>query len=117
MATKLTGIQKQDAFLTGVYSRPLLCPYCNNYHSYIEARGSSDWSQNLPAKCPVTDQPLIHNVALIGGEDWFTMGVEQGRVMTAEEEQAWQALDDNADWMTDEQYNHEAKKLRKKYNP
>jgi len=69
----LSGIEKQDAFLTNQYSRPLLCPACGGHHSYIEARGSDDWTKQLPAKCPQTGKTLIHQVIFLGGEDFFTL--------------------------------------------
>jgi hypothetical protein len=71
MNNKLTGLARQDAFLTKIYSQPLHCPACNGQHSYIEARGSDDWIKDYPAKCPKTGEALIHQVPLLG-EDYFT---------------------------------------------
>ena len=73
MTKKLTGIQRQDAFLTARYSLPLHCPACGNYHSYIEARGSSDWSKQLPVQCPYTKESLVLNEPLMGGEQSFSL--------------------------------------------
>lgn len=115
MDTKLTGLQKQDAFLTKKNSLPLSCPSCGGYHSYIEARGSSDWTKDYPVKCPESAEKLVHNVPMLG-ENFFTIETHVAREMSNEEEQQWQALDDNMDWMNDDQINKTANQIRSKYN-
>lgn len=72
MEKKLTGLEKQDAFLTNIYSLPWKCPVCDGNHTLIEARGgSTDWVKDYPLKCPVTGEALVHGVSL-WGEDFFT---------------------------------------------
>jgi hypothetical protein len=106
------GLQKQDALLNKIHSTPLDCPHCGSRHSYIEARGSNDWTKDYPVKCPETGGTLIHNVPQLG-ENYFTKAPM--REMTLEEEQDWQSLDDNMDWMSDQQIKDLGDKIRTKY--
>ena len=72
---KSTGLEKQDAYLTSLHSRPLFCPHCHGMHSYIEARGGNDWGKiDGDVKCPVTGKALIHQVPLIG-DNFFSVPV------------------------------------------
>lgn len=71
---ELSGLEKQNAFLTEIYSAQLLCPVCGKTHSYIEARGSSDWAKQIDeenVKCPSTGEPLSHNLDMFGAQ-WFS---------------------------------------------
>lgn len=107
--------KQQDEFLTKVYSQPVKCPSCGKDHSYVEARGSSNWGIDAPAICPETGDILKVEVALLGGEYFFTLHEAKGREMSREEEIEWQQLDDNMDWMSDEQIKYEGDKIREKY--
>ena len=115
---KSTGLEKQDAYLTSLHSRPLFCPHCHGMHSYIEARGGNDWSKvEEDIKCPVTGNPLIHCIPLIG-ENFFSVPVEPTvYVMSDAEADAWDALNDQSDWMNDDEYNAAATKIVEQYRP
>lgn len=109
------SLKKQDEFLTKFYSQPVKCPSCGKEHSYVEARGSSNWAIDAKALCPNTGQSLIVQVPVLGGEYFFSLPVETAREMSREEETEWQQLDDNMDWMSDEQIKYEGDKIREKY--
>lgn len=75
MKKELTGLAKQDAFLTKIHSRPLHCPSCKGTHSYIELRGGNDWGKPAPNQklnCPITGDLLEHKSSLIGSEYYLT---------------------------------------------
>ena len=107
------SLKQQDEFLTKIYSQPVKCPSCGNEHSYVEARGSSNWAVDTPAHCPNTGAVLIVGLALLGGEYFFSL--RETREMSREEEIEWQQLDDNMDWMSDEQIKAASDEIREKY--
>lgn len=94
---QLTGLQKQDAYLTKVYSLPLFCPSCKGMHSYIEARGSNDWTKDFYVKCPVTEEPLVHQMSLFGEQFFSLLPVQNVREMTKEEEAIFNYENENSD--------------------
>lgn len=107
------SIKTQDDFLTRIYSQPVKCPSCGKEHSYVEARGSDNWAIDVTAYCPNTGAVLIVQVPIMGGEYFFTL--RSAKEMSREEEIEWQQLDDNMDWMSDQQIKSEAEKIREKY--
>jgi hypothetical protein len=71
---QLTGLERQDAFLTQLHSQPLFCPSCRGKHSYIELRGGNDWRKNSgDIFCPNTKEQLTHGMALFGGECYLAV--------------------------------------------
>lgn len=109
------SLKQQDEFLTKFYSQPVKCPSCGKDHSYVEARGSSNWGIEAKAICPNTGALLTVQVPVMGGEYFFSLPVSVARGMSREEEIEWQQLDDNMDWMSDEQIKLEGDKIREKY--
>lgn len=70
---KPEGILRQERYLTDFHSVQLYCPSCKKTHSYIELRGSDDWSKDTPDKllCPNTGNEITHYITLFGGEQFL----------------------------------------------
>jgi hypothetical protein len=65
MKNKLTGIERQDAFIKKFQSEPLRCPLCNGTHTKNEL--DTLYKNESDFHCPTTQKPIHYGIGFFDG--------------------------------------------------